>query len=430
MLEVRDNLIVNDEGTKSFLDVDINPVEGRHSDVCDLQAGATYILGIRLKVWAFFAVKLSSEYDIMRIPKNKRDGKKHFSKNIFQLEGEQERATAGRDPSRRYRILEVPPPQLKQAQRVLLDAIYNRIPMDPHAVGFRENYGIMDAVKNHEGKKIIFKMDLKNFFPSITFDMISEAQRAQYLPRWLLENFSQSESWANAFISPSQTAEETLAKFYNLLPNLVTYKGHLPTGSPTSPAVANMVFKQMDEKIANYCQEWGLEYTRYADDLVFSTDTEYPEEQVHTLVRHLIDMIEDGASYLKGGIKVNKEKVVIYYGKAHEQKKVLGVVLNKIANITRYERHQVRAMLHNIEVNGFEAEAGKFGSYSVHRFYKHWLGVLNWWSQVNPEKHKPVLERFKELWKNDKSAKQTVKYEMGLLNAAHNEEMEAGGVHN
>ena len=93
-------------------------------------------------------------------------------------------------------------------------------------------------------------MDIKDFFPSITSEIIKDT-------------FSHLLSF---------DTDEEKEKILELISEICTYEGVLPQGVPTSPVISNIVMTRIDQRITKYCQILGITYTRYADDMLFSSN--------------------------------------------------------------------------------------------------------------------------------------------------------------
>jgi RNA-directed DNA polymerase len=133
---------------------------------------------------------------------------------------------------------------LKDIQNRLNDRVFSNVIFPYYVVGStKKRSGVLNA-KLHSGLLYHFKTDLSSFFDFVTFKEVNTAL--------LGLGFS------------SQIAE--------LITKLVTYKGHVPQGASTSSFIANLVGLRFDHEILKVCQEMGVTYTRYVDDLLFSAD--------------------------------------------------------------------------------------------------------------------------------------------------------------
>lgn len=117
--------------------------------------------------------------------------------------------------------------------------------------GFVQGECYISYLEPHIGAKYFVRMDIKDFFPSVTSEIIKET-------------FSH-------LLSFDTDGEKE--KILELISEICTYKGTLPQGVPTSPVISNIVMARIDQRITKYCQILGITYTRYADDLLFSSDT-------------------------------------------------------------------------------------------------------------------------------------------------------------
>lgn len=270
------------------------------------------------------------------------------------------------------RIVYAPDEVLKGIQRKLnsyLNAYYRMIKPEV-AYGFviqpAELGVICPIVENarpHIDKLQVLNIDLKDFFPSIKARQVRD--------------LFQSEMFG---------FDEHLS---TLLALLTTYKGVLPIGGPTSPAIANFICYLLDMELMQYCRDNHLAFTRYADDLTFSSD-----EKIQT------DMVLDMVSIInKHGFAVNEKKFRMQ--SAHSRQTVTGLVVNKKVNVDRKLIRKIRAILQDIRLNGLErATQHHFHLYSlpdekILGYFIHRLeGLINFVGQVRG-KQDIIYYRFK-----------------------------------
>ena len=219
-----------------------------------------------------------------------------------------------------------PEEHLKDIQRRLnyfLQAYYLWIkPDEVHGFVIKPRY--LDARCNifanasvHTGKKHVLNIDLKDFFPGIS------AKRIKTL--FTSHLFNYNEQIANA------------------LTLLTTYKAKLPAGAPTSPVLSNFVCHQLDTEFRIFCRENGLQFTRYADDLTFSSSTYISQETIQN-IKQLIE---------KNGFEVNQKKLRVQ--SSNRKQTVTGLTVNEKVNVDRKLLKKIRAMLHDMTTNGIYA---------------------------------------------------------------------------
>ena len=145
----------------------------------------------------------------------------------------------------KIREITAPSRALKQRQRWILDCILTKLDVSDHAHGFVKDRSIKTNAELHATHDYALCLDIEDFFPSIKQEKAMRVfARAGY----------------------SRRASAALA-------DLCCYLGTLPQGAPTSPGLANLVFAQTDEQLASLAKQHNATYSRYADDLTFSSNT-------------------------------------------------------------------------------------------------------------------------------------------------------------
>lgn len=115
--------------------------------------------------------------------------------------------------------------------------------------GFRKGENYLSYLEPHVGAKCFLRVDIKDFFPSITVDIIKKE---------LLNHLSFD-------------SENDKKQILDLVSNIATLNDTVPQGAPCSPIISNFIMVRIDQRISKYCQTLGICYTRYADDLLFSS---------------------------------------------------------------------------------------------------------------------------------------------------------------
>lgn len=257
------------------------------------------------------------------------------------------------------RTIQAPSKELKQVQKKLnavLQTSYSfHRPLT--TFGFTRNAdddvqsNIMKNAEPHIGMNYLLGLDLQDFFPGITARKVKELLLGPI------------------FQMPREIAI--------LLTLLMTYEGKLPVGAPTSPVLSNFICLDLDEKLAAFSSENHLNYTRYADDLSFSSN--------HYFDRNTIDAIKK--TIQDQGFTINEKKFRIQ-GKNKKQV-VTGLTVNKKVNVDRKYFKLVRAKIHSIQSLGLEAAANihlKFpanlSSEDIAHFLQRLQGQLTFIGQV------------------------------------------------
>ena len=258
------------------------------------------------------------------------------------------------------RLLESPKPLLKQSQRTLLHHLLQRIPPHEAATGFQKGKNILDFVRPHTGKSVVLKMDLANFFPSIG--------RVRVKRSFMALGYRESVAFALANLTTTRCAKNDLTfsekKLYQ------TY--HLPQGAPTSPALANLAAFRFDCRLSGLARAVGADYTRYADDLLFSGEQNSPCHSSRFQTKIAIIALQEG-------FQINHRKTQTM--PQSQRQSAAGLILNEKANARRAEYDRLKAILHNCQRFGPASQ-----NHQAHpQFEAHLRGRVEWLSSLNPK---------------------------------------------
>lgn len=185
----------------------------------------------------------------------------------------------------RYRHIAVPSPQLMRAQRWITQAILSKVAPHSASVAFSKGDKIVEAASPHCGCKWLVKMDVRNFFESVTEIAAYRVFRSLgYQPLMSLEMAricTRLAGWS-ARRATDRWRVDSWRAMEHRWPKILAYQvyrddagpllGHLPQGAPTSPMLANLAMREFDAKASAIAKQNGMVYTRYADDLSFSTN--------------------------------------------------------------------------------------------------------------------------------------------------------------
>lgn len=244
-----------------------------------------------------------------------------------------------------------PDSRLKTIQRQILHRVLPELPLSPHATAYRKGYSVVQNAGTHCGKQRVLKMDIQDFFGSITFLMVYRS------------------AFPRTHFPPSVAT---------LLANLCCYRDYLPQGAPTSAAISNLVMKPFDDYMARWCGERGIAYTRYCDDMTFSG--EFDSAQVIRKVR----------SFLLSMGFVVKERKTRVMGRG-ERQAVTGLVVNERPQLTREYRDKLRQELYYCRKFGAQSHLARQRGLEgpperaeVDGYLHSLLGKLNYVCMVDP----------------------------------------------
>jgi hypothetical protein len=208
----------------------------------------------------------------------------------------------------------------------------------PYATGFAEGRSIVDNARNHTNQNYVFNIDLKDFFPSI--DQARVWKRLQLAPF----NFNAKIASIIAGICCMKTIREQ-----GELPAEDAYV--LPQGAPTSPLLTNAICDNLDRRLHGLAKRFGLHYSRYADDITFSS--------MHNVYKANSDFRKELERIVSDQhFTINTKKTRVQHCSARQE--VTGIIVGQKLNVTRKYVKDVRAILHIWEKYGFNAAYATF----------------------------------------------------------------------
>ena len=256
-----------------------------------------------------------------------------------------------------YREILSPALELKALQRKLSDALQNIVTLagqgtpftNPNCHGFTPKRSILTNAKRHRNQRYVFNIDLSDFFGSINFGRI--------------HGFLQK----NKHFALSREVATIIAQ-------AACHKNKLPQGSPCSPILSNLIASTLDSRLGRLASKHRCSYTRYADDITFSTSMpEFPKE---------IALLEDGkwsagndlrTVIEKSGFRINNEKTRMQFRSSRQS--VTGLIVNKKVNTPSDYRRRVRAMLQRYLKHGEAYSGGDtssiVGTNQIHGMLSH-----------------------------------------------------------
>ena len=285
------------------------------------------------------------------------------------------------------RLIEAPKPVLKHLQRVLLREILEPVPVHPAAHGFRRDRSALSHANGHIQRKVVIRVDLEDFFASVRAGRVYGIFRGCGYPEPVAHVLTALTTNAVPRAVSAQTGApsvvESTAAFRRLAGHLA--HPHLPQGAPTSPALANLAAFGLDRRLAGLASAAGLTYTRYADDLAFSSIDPRSEGQNRRLVEWITGIAEDE------GFRVNVAKTSVRH--AGQRQRLAGVVVNERANVERRQYDLLKATLHNAARHG-PAGQNRTGHPA---FRDHLRGRISWVNQLNPARGERLLATFAQI---------------------------------
>jgi hypothetical protein len=289
--------------------------------------------------------------------------------------------------SGRYRLLEVPKSRLKAIQRRLLGGLLAHVPPHDAAHAFRAGRSLVGFAAPHAAQRLILRLDLRDFFPSIRASRVHALFRRLGYPLAVARLLT---GLCTHAVAPGQwpdlAASDPAARRLFAVP-------HLPQGAPTSPALANLCAWRLDARLAGLAACAGAAYTRYADDLAFSGGRDFERSARRFQVQVMRIALEEG-------FEVNARKTRFMRPGVRQQ--LCGVVLNARPNVRRDDYDRLKAILHHCITHGPHTQNRD----GVPDFRAHLLGRIAWVERLNPRRGAKLRAWFERIcWDVEGSAR-------------------------
>lgn len=233
------------------------------------------------------------------------------------------------------RRISAPRAPLRAIQRKILADILGRVPTHDAAHGFVAGRSTLTNAEPHVGARLVIKTDIRDFFPTIH--------------HWRVRGLFVQLGYGDlaGTLASLCTRRERLEPDD---PATAVTPGRLPQGAPTSPAIANLVCRRLDARLAGLADKLGARYTRYADDLTFSLHGPDADEVALGRLFWWIDQILQQEGFAENA---GKRQVL----RPHRRQLVTGIVVNQRPTIPRADRRRFRAILHNCRTGGLASQA-------------------------------------------------------------------------
>lgn len=261
---------------------------------------------------------------------------------------------------KKQRKITAPSKNLKLRQQWILKEILENNKVSDCCHGFVKDRSILTNAKKHSGHKNILNIDIENFFPSITQMMVVKVFE---------------EMGYNQDVS-------------QILSELCCYQGRLPQGAPSSPYLANLILRDMDIKLLEFCEKNEITYTRYADDMSFSSDRD--------IKKHLEILVKIIESY---SFHINDKKTK-YYEEPY-RKIVTGLIVKQDGvYVPKKFKRTLKQEIYYCKKLGVASHLENTGNNERVAFKEYLYGKAYYVNMVEPKQGQKFLEELDMIeWK-------------------------------
>lgn len=275
---------------------------------------------------------------------------------------------------------------LKNLQRQALKELLN-LPIHSSAKAYiKGTNGILSNIQSHVYNKYFLKLDFEDFFHSINAETLNVvlskkaiplSKRLQYLKIFLMFDKNKNKTKTREvykLLKNSNISDEELLK---IITEKYRTEFRLSIGAPSSPYISNIVMYEFDTLINDWCQERGISYSRYADDLTFSSNEKKYLKNVLSQVKKILKDI----NYLF--LKVNKKKTKKVSLSQRVTITGLNVTPEHKISIGRKQKKIIRSLLHHLSLKTLPPDK-----------YNYLRGWISYIKNIEPQHFKSLVEKY------------------------------------
>ncbi|MBO5935729.1 MAG: RNA-directed DNA polymerase [Clostridia bacterium] len=243
------------------------------------------------------------------------------------------------------RVLSVPSENLKEVQRKITKVILSKETVSIHTTAYRYGASTAYNASHHVNKDVVLKLDILHFFDSILYSDVKDK------------------------VFPAEKYSEQIR---TLLAILCYHKDSLPQGAPSSPAITNIIMRDFDNTVGEWCRKKNIAYTRYCDDMTFSGN--FDAKEVIGFIK--IQLRENG--FL---LNTAKTRVI----RRNRSQTVTGIVVNEKINIPADYKRKLRQELYYCKKFGVNSHMARMDFDGNEMSYiNRLLGKINYVLSVTP----------------------------------------------
>lgn len=290
----------------------------------------------------------------------------------------------------------IPQPQLNKVQKYIHNNILKSIPTHESSFAYTTGISIYDAAQTHTNSKWLIKLDITNFFESISEISVYKIFQSLNFPTLLSFELARICTWnnpRNPYLNNIKFKELKEKPYTIYATSKHIDLGYLPQGAPTSPALSNLACIKLDTELLNFANIHTLEYSRYSDDITFSSkNNNFSRKHAIELIKKIYTIL------IKNGFKPNKNKTKIISPRS--KKIVLGLnVDRKNVKLDKKFKNKILQHIHFcLNENIGPVQHAKYKKFSsVLGFRNHLYGLIMYAYSIDKEFGEKVLKNFNKI---------------------------------
>lgn len=222
------------------------------------------------------------------------------------------------------RTIYQPSKELKSYQRYIVKKIFQKLPIHESVYSYRKNLSIKNLAEKHKNDRFLLRIDFKDFFPSI---------HGENIRKFLTDNKN----------LPLEISDKEIT-----LINLIVCKSNaLTIGAPSSPIISNTILFDFDKDLDEYCKTNGIKYSRYSDDLYFTTS-------INDKLKDIIGFVKNYKFKFDMKLKINEKKNIFSSKKSKRLITGLSLTTENKVSIGRKQKRYLKSLINNFKYNNLE----------------------------------------------------------------------------